>query len=128
MNTFSWFLYFVDISSGFRTMLWIAFACSLFAMVVVPRKGVKAFTVEHDAPFQGTTRPALWVLSTVLILLAISIPSKETLYMIGASEIGEQIVALEEVQALGGEVGGLASDTIALLRQNIQSQISAETP
>lgn len=65
----------------------------------------------------------LWI-PFVLICLSIFIPSRETMYMIAASQVGETVIQLEQVQSLGGEVGGLASDTIELLRQNIQEQLT----
>lgn len=128
MNGLSWFLYFVDISSGLRAFLWILFVGSIIAMVIVPKKGVDIFSDEHDSPFQGVTRPIIWVGFILFAIFALAVPSKDTLYLIAASELGEQVIALEEVQALGGEVGGLASDTIALLREKIQGQLTTEKP
>lgn len=58
--------------------------------------------------------------SAVLMVL---VPGRNTVLLIGASQVGEQIIQLQEVQEFGGDIGALASDTITLLRQVVSDQI-----
>lgn len=137
MNSVSWFLYLVDISSGIGAFFSIiAFLCVVSAIVIVIVGGVMRDTDygRRSGPEMDERRKrgialqwkATWFAGPALLFMLLSflIPSKDTLYMIGASQVGEQIVALQEVQDMGGEVGGLAKDTIALLREKIQSSLS----
>lgn len=120
MNDLSWLLYLIGISGNIQvTFILLGFALC-FAGVLLSC----VFAIECDRP-----KTALFTaLSTTFVCLsmwitAAFIPPRDTLYAIAASQIGEQVVQLEQVQELGGEIGGLATDTLALLRQNIQSQL-----
>ena len=142
MNSVSWFLYLADILSGVQFfsgsvgviifLISLAGFMSTFAWtkveeyiqvtgdgkngwetkVVYPLKHIRGYTISFI------------IFSTLLMILAILVPSKETRFAIAASQVGEQIIQLEEVQEVGGEVGGLAKDAINLLRQNIQEQLT----
>lgn len=137
MNSLSWFLYFVDISQAIAIVLWL-FVASLFIAIIA--SWVRGSWLR-DKAYNGNDDPdwkdgylmqwnslKLLIPIGIFIILACLVPSRQTLYMIAASQIGERVVALEEVQALGGDVGGLAADTITLLRQQIQSQITNPVP
>ena len=143
MNSVSWFLYLSDILSGVQFfsgsvgviifLISLAGFISTFAWtrveeyirstdangnsgweskVVYPLKHIRGYTISFI------------IFSTFLMILAILVPSKETRFAIAASQVGEQIIQLEEVQEVGGEVGGLAKAAINLLRQNIQEQLT----
>ena len=144
MNDVSWFLYFTDIVQGLSTLF--GFLCPVIAIVGIVLLGVSFITdtvkkYRSEAKYGydydeiivtplGYVRP--WAVFTIILaflfaIIAIMIPSRQTMYMIAASQIGEQIIQLEEVQDIGGEAGGLAKDAIELLRQQISEQL-AEKP
>lgn len=134
MNSVSWFLYLVDVSRGIQTIFVLAAVSCLVLAFILGFYGITLRDTnswdnayeERRAKGVSLHWKTLWLSVPIFVFfgLSILIPSKDTLYMIGASQIGEQIIALEEVQEVGGEVGGLAKDTIALLREKIQSSLS----
>lgn len=131
MNNVSWFLYLSDLVQS----LSIFFGITAFAGLVV-FAGLLAYGgSKKDFERHGNDRweygdkvqkKAFKFLPLVILVLfmAFILPSKETMYMIAASQVGEQIIQLEQVQDIGGEAGGLAKDAIDLLRQQIQEQLT----
>lgn len=120
MNDLSWLLYLIGISGNIQgTLVFLGFGLGCAGALLSC-----VFSFEYDRPKAGL----FTVLLTVFVCLsmwftAALIPPRSTLYAIAASQLGEQMIQLEQVQELGGEIGGLATDTIALLRQNIQAQL-----
>lgn len=129
MNDISWFLYFVDISQNSVGIAVIGIAFLFTAMVVLWIRGamIKEDSYEKDDPNWklGSTlqRNGLKLLIPIVVLAIFSclVPSKQTLYMIAASQVGEEILKLEDI---GGDIGALSKDALTLLRQNIQEQIA----
>lgn len=117
MNNLSWFLYLADVLSNLQVFLFLS---GLFVLLA-GGFGCLVLWEEYEVRWPMSI---VIPLSFLLLLGSIVIPSKETMYAIAASQVGETIIQLEEVQSLGGDVGGLASDTIELLRQNIQEQLT----
>lgn len=137
MNGLSWILYLTDVLTKFNdfmTPMLVATAVFVIGPMIFcsvyyetdcdytnnKRVYTKTFPLKHLSWHLRWVFP-IWVIMFSFVLL---IPSKETIYMIAASQVGEQIIQLQEVQEIGGEVGGLAKDTIELLRQNIQEQLT----
>ena len=139
MNNLSWALYIIDISQSIAVILWLSFT-ALFVAIIIAwirgsylRNGMSSrySSLENDwkeGYLMQWNSLKLLIPIVVIAVIACLIPSRETLYMIAGSQVGEQILQLEQVQALGGEVGGLAEDTIALLREKIQDQMSHIEP
>lgn len=125
MNNLSIFLWLADVLPTLGgVLLFIGGFCTLLFVIT----SVFRYFSIVDPECREEIRDAIkyiWrsflIFGPVLLLIGLLIPSKQTIYMIGASQAGEYIIQLEEVQELGGEVGGLAKDTIEMLRQNIQS-------
>jgi len=90
MNDLTWFLYFVDISQNI-TPLVVLFGIALIAIgFAIPPKGVQPFGYDHEFPFQGVGRLKNWFIGwAVAIAFVCLIPTKETMYMMAASEAGE---------------------------------------
>ena len=130
MNSASQFLYLVQILSNLGIITIIALligGCSLiFTLVFAAMEQDFKYSTFDENPLWGVSQNIGIVLS-IFVVIGLFVPSKETMYIIAASQIGEQIIQLEEVQAIGGEAGGLAKDTIELLRQQISEQL-AEKP
>lgn len=112
MNSLSLFLYFADAIPAVGTLLAavaiiILAACAFFCL----------FSVLESNPIPG--KPLIAALSCAFILLLISTltPSKNTLYAIAASELGQKDVE--------SELGGKA---LKALQQWIESQAKKATP
>jgi len=90
MNDLTWFLYFVDISQNITPLVALFGLALLCIGFGIPPKGVEPFGYDHEFPFQGAGRLKnwfiCWVVATFIVCL---IPTKETLYMMAASEAGE---------------------------------------
>lgn len=134
MNNVSWFLYLVQIISNIGVITVIVLIVLGLSFIILLVFGA----IEQDLHYSKLSENPIWpIVRNIGIVLAIFttigvfIPSKEAMYMIAASQVGEQVIQLQQVQEVGGEVGGLAKDTIELLRQQIQEQLtekSVETP
>lgn len=91
MNTLSWFLYFADIIPSLGIVCF-GVALLLFAGAALIG-GMALDSNDDDVP------PQFWkywrrtvVGVVVLLLIAVATPSKNTLYAIAASELGEQVL------------------------------------
>ena len=126
MNNVSWFLYIADIIINLQVLF--VLGAIFLAIVLIITIIVGAHKRDFGNWTEGRTMQGFALKLSPLVLLlwffAAIIPSKATLYMIAASQVGEQIIQLEEVQDIGGEAGGLAKDAIELLRQQIQEQLT----
>lgn len=137
MNGLSWFLYLADISGGIQSLLVAVAFFTLIGCVVLVVVG----SVFRDRSYRGyediearvingkklQKRASLLLIPAFMVaLFSVSIPSKETFYLIGASQIGEKVIALKEAQEFGGDVGDLAKDTIKLLRNKIKSSVETD--
>lgn len=93
MNDLTWFLYIVDVSQRVFPLV-VMFGIALIVIgFVLPPKGVQPFERGHDFPFQGIGRlKNAFIGWCVALVLAVMIPSEETLYMMAASEAGEAAI------------------------------------
>jgi hypothetical protein len=142
MNNLSWFLYLADAVNGVGLLLgtfgaiitaagalWLT--ASLFSY-----ETVKQYPENPKGPYDYKEVPLFvydkykpWAIFVIIVgifmlITSVLVPSRNALYMIAASQMGEQVLQLEQVQSLGGEAGALASDTIELLRQKIGEQLN----
>lgn len=117
MNTISWIIYLINIVSNL----------SLLAILALIGVGIAGFVAVINHGIEHNELHPHWrgfVITGVLIgCLMVFLPSKSTMYMIVASQVGEQIIQLEEVQALGGEAADLARVSIEALRSQISEAI-----
>lgn len=112
MNTLSWLIYAAEVSdraSGLCKLL--AF---LFPLIMGGPAVVAAFVMAYDdnygkgailskwAPW--TLLPAVLVVEVALLVGAVALPSKSTLYMIAASEAGEAIVTSPDAVEMMGDL------------------------
>lgn len=122
MNSLSLFILIADIIPKlFFVGLVLVFAGFVLAFML-PKVGVEFGSSGHN-PFDGLTRKSPYVLGIMGLCFMVLSPSKETLHLIAVSQIGEQIVQLEEVQALGGETADLARVSIEALRNMISQTL-----
>lgn len=141
MNNVSVFLYLADILSGIQVFFGmfgtiglifsiVAFAYSFMydtdRVYLYGEKGYKD-TIRYPLKAARPWAISFFVVTLLLVFGAIAIPSKETRYMIAASQVGEQIIQLEEVQQLGGETADLARVSIEALRNAISQTLPDST-
>lgn len=119
--------------NSLSTFIWLASAverisvtCALtaiglvFAWVFIGMNSRSADNTHyHSVLFEGwrenkVTQKWLPILSSVLILIAMLIPSERAMYMIAASEMGEQVAMMPETQEI-------LDDLQLLLKQQIQT-------
>lgn len=140
MNNVSWFLYLSDVMYSLSQLSGVfVYAGSFLLLGIFICHNIYEQDISYDAQGNsvytnryfarhiskhGYWLVPLYILSILFLTLS---PSRETIYMIAASQVGEQIIQLEEMKDIGGEAGGLAKDAIDLLRQQIQEQLTEKT-
>lgn len=134
MNGLSWIIYGASVAGGIKVILEIAaflsvggIAVSLGAMYG-PMDWSSDTEEERRRKERQRTGGARWLkrlpaIALAFAIMSVLIPNRDSIYLIGASQAGEQILALQEVQEIGGEAGALASDTIKLLRSMVSDQL-----
>lgn len=117
MNNLSWLIYMSNVLPNLGTTLnTLSVICMLGVVFVVLFYGMME-------DWGGLKRSLLFsIIPIVGVMIAVLIPSEKTIYLIAASQVGEQVIQLEQMQSLGGELGGLASDTISILREKLAEQ------
>ncbi len=137
MNDLSWLFYAAEVSERIGGGAGaLAFFAGLAAVFVGAGYGLTAsFRLaenERDRPppelVVAARRAFKWVGAVFLAAIATYwfMPSKDTLMLIAASEVGETVLASKDVQAIGGEAGALASDSLKLLRKYVTDQLGEE--
>jgi len=105
MNELSWFLYLAEILPRIGSFTGIMGLLLFGVAFILPPKGVKLFSRDHEALFTGLDRLVVpfcaWLL---LLLLAFLTPSKETIYLIAGSEAGEAVVTSPEGQEILNDI------------------------
>lgn len=105
MNTLSWFLYAVNVMDVLPKVLMIflsvlALALLGYTVTVIGASDMLKYSSNREYYLQIISHckkviKKLLVLGSVLLILIPLIPSKDTLYAIAASELGEQVLESE---------------------------------
>ena len=102
MNQLSWLLYLADVSASSEG--WLIFFGSMatllsgiFLLIIMGMKGDE----ETPPAFLGQTLFVSIPTMVICILLSALLPSRETVYAIAASELGEQVLTSETGQRAG---------------------------
>lgn len=77
--------------------------------------------------YQKCIMPIL-ILGFITATLGLLTPTKQLVYMVAASEIGEDIINTDQARQIGGEAGAIALDSMRLLRQYLDEQLHITTP
>jgi hypothetical protein len=126
MNSLSWFLYATDVVGSLNAATFAVAAASGVGMGVAVMWAsfviIDARTREEENKVREARGLWLWRLAILCIasgFLSCLFPSKNTMYAIAASEVGEKIAKSEAVQEM-------ASDATKALQQWIKKQIEPE--
>ena len=136
MNQLSVILYLADVSASLK---WFAYAVCILtgAMFVVTLIIMGVATADTDESPNHKTDNDRWInlawrwcrsVAAFFVLgfvVAGLLPSQQTMMMIAASQFGEQVLMTPQAAQIGGEAGGLATDSMKLLHQYIQQQLAA---
>lgn len=121
MNSLSWFLYWSEVISSFRTFLMVGLVgCglglpSILVLTICRYDG--AYESEKPRILQNGKSWATRLATGAVILAVVLtvVPKKETLYAIAAVEVGERVVNSEAVQ-------GVSSEALKALQNWIKKQ------
>lgn len=126
MNSLSWFLYIADVVSGlgvgmcaFGTISLLLGGLFTIPGYLCPWDGEHRFEhiKEQKKPYTWLA-PRLVIVGITLILISAFIPSKQTMYQIAASEMGEIIVTSDEAKEVFSELKVTVMDQLRAMRSN----------
>ncbi len=118
MNSLSWLIYLADVCDNVDWVFSLITVLMTIAFIVWGLVGMAASDTETDPDFWKGWRKIGWVVpasALAAILLGSVVPSKETIYAIAASEMGEK--------ALNTQTGGKA---VKALNVWLDRQINGE--
>jgi uncharacterized membrane protein YiaA len=106
MNTLSWFLYFADVIEGLNYFFGIVALLSVFIFVGVVIWCIASFYdyrrwrgTKYEHVYTPTIQRQVFLLSLTVLLVSVTcssiLPSKNTMYAIAVSEMGEKALASE---------------------------------
>lgn len=113
MNTLSWLLYAADAAGSLKAVLGAFSIMSAVAIVLAFGAAVISGAIgemEDDDDTRRFSRSMRDVIKSVLPFIVIStaiwaaLPSSQTIYVIAASEVGEQIIASPDAAEMMGDV------------------------
>jgi len=107
MNSLSWLMYTADVVAGIGGALALIVILGIGAVALrVIWSMVTYSNYEDDQSLTAGKSTVVKALTVVLIALLIDVlvPSKETVYLIAASEVGEQVVTSEEGKRVLGKI------------------------
>lgn len=99
MNQLSWLLYFADLFGGLGQALFILVILS--AIIIVIGLFASMVTEGEAWPWVSKRLPPFVVTFVLCLLLSSALPSKETVYAIAASEMGEEVLNSPVVGKVG---------------------------
>lgn len=137
MNSLSWLLYAADISGRMSMTFGLvatfsAIGCAVAGVGYVITKIVHE-TDNDEVPavvvrMVGRAGAVLALVFVISCAVAVLAPSRNTIMLIAASEVGETVLASPQAQAIGGEAGELATDSLRVLRKFINEQLDTPAP
>lgn len=100
MNTLSWLIYSAEAIDSLGTFLAICTVLGCIALALISLISLK-YDEEYQQLMEVSRNSRNWLILFVFLGVFVSfLPSKETVYMIAASEIGEEAIGTEEFQTL----------------------------
>lgn len=134
MNGISILIYLIGVIPGFSALfLWIGWllvippiVLSFFVLMAVGTQPSSTKAEEEIKAVWTWVTKNLWkfvISGMIIVVLGIAIPPKQTMVLIAASEIAEEVIAIEEIAEVGGEAGLLIKESIGLLRGYISEEI-----
>jgi hypothetical protein len=129
MNGLSWLLYGADVAGNLQGTAILVVVASVIVVCIL---GIITGVSMSYAPDDEDKARAKWAVGKIGLAMTVAIgfavvatfiPSRNTIMLIAASEVGETVLASAEAQQLGGEAGALATDSLRLLRKYVSEQL-----
>jgi len=122
MNSLSWILYFADVLSKLgdifaglgAVLMFVSIVCIIPGFLVVWQYSSEQFA-QSKRTFGRISLIGIPI-ATFMIIVSIFIPSKETMYMIAASEVGETVMTSNDGKEIYAELKSTILDNIRQLR------------
>lgn len=129
MNSLSWLIYLAEVVDTFGKMLGTALFVSIFALMAASAGIVIGHVEEESAISSFGKRLAKWTLGVLLIgsIFFVITPSRQTVLLIAASEIGERVMTHERAQRVIDPSVELLQTWIRQQTQTIQREIQQST-
>jgi hypothetical protein len=127
MNTLSWTIYLIRILAGVKVVLGLLVMVTGLGMVVSFVVGGLAMADNEPETSSSLIKWAWRFMGLFfpVVFLFIIIPNQRTAILIAASEVGEKVALSEQVKPSIDEAGGLAKDSLSLLRSYIERETRA---
>lgn len=130
MNSLSWLIYGAEVIPSIGNLAGVVGAISGLGWIAL--NGITAIARGHHNdmsryykgdPIKGVRRehgfvmPRLWILPVVVLAVATVIPSKQTIYMIAASEMGQKVYETPATQGLLGDLHAIVKKELAKMKE-----------
>lgn len=129
MNSLSWLIYGAEVVANLKPMLFGLMPVGLIGgasaavigslMVIDPLDDTME---KRGHEVRGYAKP-LFVMALAGAFGSAILPSKDSVMLIVASQVGEQVINSKQAQELGGDAGALAADSLRLLRKYVNEQL-----
>lgn len=122
MNSLSWILYFADVLSKLGNLFGAFGGVLLFVSVICIIPGFLVVWQYSSDQFLQSKRTFARIalfgvpIGFTMLMISLFIPSKETMYMIAASEVGETVMTTNDGKEIYGELKATILDNIRQLR------------
>lgn len=129
MNSLSWLIYLAEVINTFGKMLGTALFISICALMVASAAVVIGHLEEKPAIASAGRRLAKWTLSILFVgsIFFVITPSRQTVLLIAASEIGERVMTSDRVQGVIDPSVELLQTWIRQQTQTIQREMQQST-
>ena len=111
MNSLSWLLYLADLSGKLGAITGISLFIFLILNVILGIRCIEG-GIEAIDPTITKAYKALAGFCVAFSVLAILVPSKTTIYLIAASEAGEEVLKTEQARQVGEYLDQLLDDLV----------------
>ena len=118
MNSLSWVLYLIDVLGNLQA---VCVAITIFGGICVLFLTVTYF-MEYDTRYgrscvHGSIPIICWILILAVLVVAVAIPSKQTMQLIAVSEASEMVVMNEEVRDVMKDVKEILKTQLNKLKE-----------
>jgi hypothetical protein len=114
MNSLSWLLIAIDVADSLKA---VAVIFAVFGSLIAGMCLFFGYAEEEQGPLNfGKFLVKLVCFS---LLIGIVVPSKQTLYYVAASEIGERISNTDQAQRIGGDVAEVLQGLLAKAKKEL---------
>lgn len=122
MNNLSWFIYFVEVIPNISLFLLVSGQIALFGSLFIMFCSIPFYVESYDndkpkyVEWYKLYYKRILPILVFILLIAILIPSKETMYLIAGSELGETVVTSQEGQEIMNDIHEIIKHQLGVLK------------